>query len=270
MRIINLESVSPKEFSEEENFMAKKGTAAFLIHRAFGLTPFSDKFCDRLIATKLQVYVDEWLETGCTDQGEHPKFRSMRNAPDVTKLLRKSVKNVQPRLLFFPADTDLFSIDLCTYIQEEQTSDPVERALKEANRLFISVMISNSRDCLCKCRYCGRYFLKTKFKKTPYSEGIFCSRRHQSSFHAKTHIDSNRKQVTSKLIAFAAKFLIDLGIRDSMWQGDKSRKERLASKLSGTPVCRRLLRTVKANWVTRHQTGIEKVRIELTNPTVTG
>lgn len=268
MRILNLESLNREEIIGVEAYMSKKGTAAFLLPLALGIPSINRRYSDRLVATKLQAYVDEWLETGYTDEGEHPKLRSMLDAPDSKKLLGETVKGVSPRLMFFPADADYFAIDLRNDIQVK--ADPVESALERASLLLMTIMLSDLRESLCKCRYCGTYFLKEKFKKTPYAHGIFCSRRHQGSFHAQTHIDSNRKQVTSKLIAFAAKFLIDLGIRDSMWQGDKSRKERLASRISGTPVCRRLLRTVKANWVTLHQAEIEIARVKLTNQTVTG
>ena len=146
------------------------------------------------------------------------------------------------------------------------TDNPIPVFEAEAIRLFVvGIILSESKDCLCKCRYspCGRYFLLEKPRRS-YRHGTFCTREHQGAFSARERTRELRELIKDDLIERAAKWLLQKRVRDSGWQHDGKLKERVASELNNSsPFLRARGRTVQANWVTRHQQEIEKKRTKL-------
>jgi hypothetical protein len=175
MRAIRAKPFAPNTMHELEEYVARQPTLASLRT----VPPWMDLFqmlgCidpglfeRQIVATRLRMYVDEWIDTGVFPNiGEMPLKRDLGKAPAATKLLRGYVAQNPPTLPFSPKRLE-FVFEMCHPAGADgsfaaaRRSDLVTGAFEEAARLFAGLMLSEWGERLCRCRYmaCGQYFLK--------------------------------------------------------------------------------------------------------------
>jgi hypothetical protein len=216
-----------------------------------------EEFCRRLRANrevalqKLQLCVDEWIDSGKRDDKEAACNRNESRAPQAfleaaaywrtsRTLLERSAD--PPTVRFLPRDEKDF-----------------ENALWKARRIIALVLSSDLRTRIAKCRYkkCkGPYFLLNRPNKT-YEHGLFCCIRHNRAATAPKRIQDSRRKFDARLIDWAAEYVRDHAT--PAWQENPIFKEELARK-----VTRLFARdgaatrdNITKNWVTRHQLEIQ-------------
>ena len=280
MKAIRAEPFAPNVMAELEKYVERQPTLASLgtvppwmhLFERFGRTD-PGVFERQIVATRLRMYVDEWIDTGVTPNvGEVPLKRDLVKAPAATKLLRDYVEQHQPTLPFFPKRLE-FVFEMChpavAYgsFASARRFDLVSRAFEEAARLFAGLMLSEWGQRLCRCRYraCGQYFLIERLRRAPLVHGTFCCPEHQRKASAGDCVRKSRANHRRELIEKAAAILVRWRIASFQWQEDRNRKLRLASALSATQLCQRHKLVLRSNWVTRHCHPIEKRRLELTS-----
>jgi hypothetical protein len=266
----------PKIMGELEEYVERQPTLASLgtvppwkpIFERSGNTA-SAVFERQIVAARLRMYVDEWIDTGVTARGEVPLQRDLVRAPGATKVLRDYMDQNRPRPS--PQKSLEFVFEMCDpaiadgSMASARRFDLVCRAFEETARLFAGLMLSEWGQRLCRCRYsaCGRYFLKHAYRRAPLVHGTFCCPGHQRKASASDCVRKSRSNQTRKLIEAAAAILVRWRIVNPQWQEDANRKLKLANALSATPLCRRHKLLLRPNWVTRHHHSIEKRRLEL-------
>jgi len=227
----------------------------------------------RIIATQLRQYVDEWLETGLSDDGrETLELRSWIRAPRALTVLEDYASKQDPRLRFrrVPAE---FVVDVGSSEDPWQTSaitgllDPIGRAWREVARLLFGLVTSDWGSRLCKCRYalCGRYFVHLKPRRS-YKHGTFCG-NHQMAWTATRQVKERRHLARSALIDLAATELLKMRINGPHWQVDRQRKIQLAKDISAqiriTDFAPFGPARLSLTWVTRNRQEIERRRLQL-------
>ncbi len=95
--------------------------------------------------------------------------------------------------------------------------DPLGGAIGEADRIFTSMMTSEWKNTVCKCRLCGRYFVRKKLRRS-YRHGVFCTREHQRHASAAACTSNRRLAATRELIDYAANWLLKQSVKDRRWQ----------------------------------------------------
>lgn len=216
-----------------------------------------------LLSRLLRKYVDEWLQTGVrADGSEAPTQRVLRGAcyVDVLEYLEK-----YPPYITLTASGEFREI-LCEPVRFTMGPGHLfDATVEEAKRLFTGLIASDWRDSLCRCRYagCTRYFLLTR-PRGVRKHGTFCCRQHQALASAGICTKQRRAAADHELIECAAKWLQEFQVKNSDWRANARLKCRLAQAVSVYIRRSRSLRTlrsdVRINWVTRHQSAIEKRR----------
>jgi hypothetical protein len=240
---------------------------------------FGKIFERRLISTKLRVYVDEWIASGILgDGGDSPMERSLLKAREATKFLRQFAKQSRPRLFLFPPKLE-FVVMLDgenDYPMEQRAPGKrlgprswADLAMEKTAQLFAGMMMSDWPHTICKCRYCGIYFVQERIRKTSYPYGIYCCREHRQRASAQACTTKRRQRIKSTLVSFAARSLCQQGIRSADWQNDLNRKTTLVKDINrhirkdGGSELRKYAGVVHINWVTTNQVGIERARIQM-------
>ena len=222
------------------------------------------------VSEHLRRFVDAWLETGRnTDGYESPGNRDIGRSIYTKLAVMECLKKCPPDLIF-----SSISSELVLFIGEPKWKAPIsgfpEAVMVEAKVLLFGLMVSDWKERLCKCRYssCGRYFVLARLRQS-YQHGIFCCREHQRLASAIACTKQKRRSAAAKLIELAAGQLLKWQVNGSDWQGDRSKKKRLASALSSTilngkdPNLKAHRPQVKVNWVTRNRERIEQRRLEI-------
>jgi hypothetical protein len=215
-----------------------------------------------LLSAKLRRYVDPWLDTGISKDGtEEPSRRTLRDMPYMA---------VQLYMEKYPPYVGLYERGLEVRLGEtlglpnapEQLLESIEL---NAQRLFTGLIASDWNGRFGKCRHpaCGRYFVRTKLRRT-YKRGLFCCREHQALASATVCTKKSRTAAHHGLIALAAKQLMERGVKNDQWKTDGRAKRRLAQAVSKcitkSPTLRVNRQRVQLNWITRHGKEIEHVR----------
>ena len=278
LALLNLKPVDPAFFLKLQPYFEdsiSKRESSIDLRQLFRRLEVSEPAeCERrIIATKLRQHVDEWLETGWSEsEGESPKHRSLVKAPLAMKVLQDYTSQQNPRLRFVRVPPE-FVIEVEPSGDRRHTSmiseflDSIDRVRRDVARLFFGLIISDWGPRLCKCRYCGLYFVHPKPRQW-YKHGTFCG-DHQMSWTATQHVKERRRLFHSALLDIAAKELIKRRINGPDWQDDKPRKIQLANDISarvqksGKAALRSVRLKVKLTWVTRNRREIEKRRLEL-------
>jgi hypothetical protein len=280
MNAIRARPFAPNVMAELEKYVERQPTLASLatvppwmhLFERFGGTD-PGVFERQIVATRLRMYVDEWIDTGVTaNGGEVPLKRDLVKAPGANKLLRDYVEQHRPTLPFSPKRLE-FVFEMCYpavadgSLAAARRFDLVSGAFEEAARLFTGLMLSEWGQRLCKCRHiaCGRYFLKECLRRSPLVHGTFCCAKHQRQASASDCVRTSRANQRQELIEKAAAILVRWRITNPQWQEDRKRKLKLAFDLSETQLCERHKLVLKSNWVTRHCQSIEQRRLELTS-----
>jgi hypothetical protein len=280
MKAIRPKPLAPHVMAKLEKYVERQPTLASLgtvppwrdlFERSGSTDP--EGFERQIVATRLQIYVDEWISTGVTaDGGEVPLERNLMKAPEATKLLRDYVENHRPTLAFSTKGLEFVFEMFHPGVDDGSLAstrrfDLVSRAFEEAARLFAGLMLSEWGQRLCRCRYiaCGRYFLKDRLRRSALVHGTFCCAKHQREASAGECVRTSRANQRQQLIEEAAKILVRWRINSPQWQEDRNRKVKLAFALSQTRLCKRHRFILKPNWVTRHCQPIEERRFELTS-----
>ena len=215
----------------------------------------------------LRARIDAWLETGIdTDGSESPRSRYLSATEEVYRAFRHTVAGAEVALR--PGSSELMVLMLRPIWKRHGWNDYSGIQAREADRIFATVMTSDWKDSLCKCRHepCGKYFIHPKPRRL-YKHGTFCSRQHQASSSALVRTRNLRFESHCKLVEFAARELVKIQISNSDWQGNNNLKLQLAAALSKSmsqhPILRVNRQDVKVNWVTRHRLEIERKRREI-------
>jgi hypothetical protein len=278
MNAIRAKPFAPNVMAELEKYVERQPTLASLgtippwmhLFERFGNTD-PGVFERQIVATRLRMHVDEWIDTGVTPNvGEVPLKRDLAKAPGATKLLRDYVEQHPPTLPSSPKRLE-FVFEMCHPAVADgslawaRRFDLVSGAFEEAARLFAGLMLSEWGQRLCRCRYraCGQYFLKGRLRRAPLVHGTFCCAEHQRKASAGDCVRRSRDNQKRELIEQAAAILVRWRIASPQWKEDRDRKLRLAFALSATQLCRRLNLVLSSNWVTRNCHPIEKKRLEL-------
>jgi hypothetical protein len=127
----------------------------------------------------LQVYVDEWLDTGVeADGGEGSRLRDFTKAPNARRALWKLFSH--GRSIRYSVRRDDVSVDISNLVPVSLQSLAAARTSEEtakdaADRLFALFSLSEWHVRLAKCRRagCGRYF-ELKHWNRSYKKGMFC------------------------------------------------------------------------------------------------
>jgi hypothetical protein len=280
MYAIRAKPFAPIVMAELEKYVERQPTLASLgtippwmhLFERFGNTD-PGVFERQIVATRLRMHVDEWIDTGVTPNGgEVPLKRDLVKAPGATKLLRDYVEQHRPTLPSSPGRLE-FVFEMCHpavadgSLDSARRFDLVSRAFEETARLFSGLMLSEWGQRLCRCRYvaCGQYFLKKCLRHSPLVHGTFCCAEHQRNASAGDCVRKSRANQRRELIEKAAALLVRWRIAGPQWQEDRNRKLKLAFALSETKFCERHKLVLGSNWVTRHCQPIEKRRLELTS-----
>jgi hypothetical protein len=279
--LLNLKPIDPATLLEVkryyEDFVSSNRGSSAQVNRLFRRLNVSHpvEFERRIVATKLRQHVDEWLETGCRDDGgESPEGRSLIKAPRALEVLQDYTSKQNPRLRFLRKPHE-FVVEVGSSEDGPQTSaisgfvDPIKRAWRDVARLFFGLITSDWGPRICKCRYslCGLYFVHPKPRQW-YKHGTFCG-DHQMAWTATQHVKERRDQVRSELLDIAATELMKGRIHGPQWQDDRPRKIQLANAVSarirnnGDAALRQVRLGVRLTWVTRNRQEIEKRRLEL-------
>jgi hypothetical protein len=280
MNAMQTKPFAPNFMAELETYVERQPTLASLgtvppwmdLFKGSGSTD-PDVFERQIVATRLQMYVDEWINTGVTvSGGEVPLERDLLKAPGATKLLRDYVEHNRPTLAFSPKRREfVFEMrrpDVADgSLASARRFDLVSRAFEEAARLFAGLMLSEWGQRLCRCRLsaCGKYFLKDCLRRSALVHGTFCCAAHQRKASAGECIRRGRANQRQQLIGKAATILVRWRIASPQWQEDRKRKLKLAFALSDTEFCKRRELVLRLSWITRHCQPIEKRRLELTS-----
>jgi hypothetical protein len=97
-----------------------------------------------------------------------------------------------------------------TIVAAPRKSEPSRRAHQQATLLVVSLLLSDFRYRIAKCRYekCGQYFfLKGKAREKVYAHGLFCSGRCNRAASAIRLTKQRRGRFNPTVIAWAAELL---------------------------------------------------------------
>lgn len=231
-----------------------------------------------LVRQELRELVDEWIETGKNSDGtEDPNKRDLFRTAKGLQVVERCARETPLRLrilhkarelaIFFGTKPQTKSEDS---LSVRLSSNLFNRAVSEASRLFVCLMLSDWKHTLCKCRYepcIRRYYELKKPRRSP----LYCCVRHQRGDAAVRGSRATRAYGEEALIDEAATLLVKWR-SDPRWQGDAKLKERLAGKLC-VVIAHKNLQSyrdeVGPKWVARHRAKIERRRSELIKNPVT-
>jgi hypothetical protein len=205
----------------------------------------------QLAARKVRLCIDEWIDSGKTDDKEAACNRIEDRAPQaafetIAFWETSQIVAVRSRsgssLRLLPRDRDDF-----------------ESAGWKARRIVALVLSSDLRLRIAKCRYekCKRpYFLLSKTRKT-YEHGLYCCVEHNRSTTAPRRVQKRRSAFDAKLITWAAGY-VNKHATDN-WQEDLVFKEKLAAHLTQLAAREKAPArdNVTKNWVTRNWPRIQ-------------
>ena len=264
LEILNRPRPSDKAFRRMLSDYKKKGRAVSQNERKY--------YYDLRVSKTLRRHIDEWLRTGRNLHGkESPSDRDMFRT---VWAKTEAILYLEKHRIYVMFNRDTSSLHLTFPSERPMPSqnwewDDINAAAKEeANRLFVSVMASDWKRSLCKCRYsnCEQYFSHTKPREY-YEHGMYCSPKHLRLQSAKECTRRSRSDARTKLVKLAAKILVAKHRHCPDWQADDRLKGLIAADLSAEVSMDPNLSTnrqeIKINWVTRHSREIEEKRIEL-------
>lgn len=211
--------------------------------------------------------VDDWLRTGLNADGsESPSKRDLFRTTNAVWAALKYSEEHPASVWFTPLSPDPYVLLGEPHRVSYKWSDLFVEAVKEADRLFTSLMASGWRESVAKCRHaaCGRYFLLKKSRQS-HRRGTFCCPEHRNVASAAACKRERRAQTENELIDLAAKQLLKWRIDSPDWYEDANRKRRLAAELSlaiGRSPVQSYRQKVESNWVTRHRLEIERKRAQ--------
>ena len=227
-----------------------------------------------LVSSDLRAAVDAWLDTGRNlDGAESPNRRDFSKPVnmllDVLDYMRESPAQFIPSL-----EPRGFVVRIADRGSSPWASNFFQAQRVEATRLLVGIMVSDWKECLCKCRHpqCGRYFLHAK-PRLFYRYGTFCCREHHKNASANVCTRLKRRSAEAELIEVAAKRLRKWRVNGPQWHEDCAKKKRLADELTNyitgvqtgciKPNLKAYHQEVKVNWVTRNRQKIENKRLAL-------
>jgi len=215
----------------------------------------------------LRVRVDDWLGTGLNPDGsESPCKRDLDQTQDAGRSLRAFwKKNPLAASVIWTVGSPEPTVTIGDVPSGSgNRTEYLIQAAAEADRLFTVLVLSDWKQLVCKCRYCGRYFLLKSQPRQSYRYGTFCCRSHQTRASATTCTANHRTRLKYKLVESAAKQLMKWRIDNPGWLRDSRQKLHLAAALSvsirGDPNLSGYRKEVGVNWVTRHGPEIEEMR----------
>ena len=214
---------------------------------------------------RLRQLVDEWIATGfASDGGDSPRQRELIRARGAFAAVKACAATNPCKLHFLEKAAELVVVvGVPPAWSGPNLIDPLGGAIGEADRIFTSMMTSEWKNTVCKCRLCGRYFVRKKLRRS-YRHGVFCTREHQRHASAAACTSNRRLAATRELIDYAANWLLKQSVKDRRWQDNAALKYALAGaisvKLERTPSLRVSHQGVKVNWVTWNAGEIEKRR----------
>ena len=259
--VVKALNVEPPSSDESERFSQRYRAAAGDLPR-HETTPFTYA----RLSHDLRGWVDAWLETGRRADG--------REFPWERQLQGRGFLMVLQYLQRYPPSVELSPGAGLTVYMDSRAVHPrgpgklYLAVAAEAERLFTGLIVSEQKQCLCKCAYanCGKYFQLAKPRRV-YRRGTFCCRSHQMADRALYLTRDRRIKATEKLIELAALELISRNVRSAEWAKSRKQKLHLAKALSQQirrdPNLRANRVEARVNWVTRHREEIEQTRVRL-------
>jgi hypothetical protein len=208
-------------------------------------------------------HVDEWLGTGISSDGSEAPFRRELFLTAVAKCAAIEFVEKHPPSAWFSANKPglVVAFGEVRHYQTDWTG-LLTNAQTDADCLFTRLLASDWKENLCKCRYCGSYFIKEKLRRHTYRNGIFCSREHERHANAARCTSNKRRSARKALIEVAANELCKRAVSSHAWQTDKQLKIKLANAVSHFAISvRGDVKTI--NWITHNCRQIEQKRLEL-------
>jgi len=166
----------------------------------------------------LRKYVDAWIKSGVRQDGsEAPGDRNyhrvtqaaMDPSGTLDELMFANIptffRESHELKIHFPGDAKDPVLQLAP-----QKLEPSRRAHQQATLLVVSLLLSDLRYRIGKCRYdrCGQYFfLKTKVREKLYAHGLFCSGRCNRAVSAAKLTKRRRGMFNPTVITWAAELL---------------------------------------------------------------
>lgn len=256
--------------------LSPKSLAALLTdpqNKADGIADRDVPLASFSLSTFLRGWVDAWINSAKTEDGEQPRKRSyspeflqeyiVRNPP----LLRPGAEG--PCLVLVPSVWDKQKrLPASVRIEWEKarsqwpdTESPSAQFMQRitpfvwdaAIALFLQLLDSPSKTRLFRCDGCGTYFFLQRLprKDTPIKRGSWCANCKRDGRDRARRTNESRNQRTEKLIELAA-------YEWPRWKQDWRHGER--SEWVAKQVNKKLpaiANHIAKNWVTRHQKEIE-------------
>ena len=156
----------------------------------------------------LRTWIDEWVDSGKTNNGDEPRTRSLEKAKNAANAAYEFSK--RGRILLLP-DGNSLGLWIATYDPEPiSTLRPLVGPRPEdyAREHLVFFLLSELRYRLAKCRSkdCGKYFLLTHTNRL-YKRGTLCEscQRRRSQDSAKASTANERKDLRLALHIEAAR-----------------------------------------------------------------
>jgi|GEM_PF-4577100 len=185
----------------------------------------------------LRSWIDEWLDSGLTNNGDEPRTRNLDKAEGATLAAYEFSK--RGRIVLLPHG-DSLGIWIPMYGPEPtSTLRPSSGPLPEdyAREHLVFFLLSELRFKLAKCRKidCGKYFLLTHTNRL-YKRGTLCSEcgRSRSLESAKDATAAARKSLRAELWLRAAKRFSKRITGDLHWYRDDGLKQTMSAYLNSS------------------------------------
>jgi hypothetical protein len=185
----------------------------------------------------LRVWIDEWLDSGRTKNGDDPQTRNIEKAKQAADAAYEFSK--RGRIVLLP-DGKSLGLWIAKYDPEPvSTLRPLVGPRPEdyAREHLVFFLLSDLRFRLAKCRneHCGKYFLLTRTNQL-YKRGTLCSTcgRGRSQESAKDATATARKVLRGELWASVAKRFSKQIAGNVSWYQDDALKKDIAAYLNST------------------------------------
>jgi hypothetical protein len=267
LHMLNADALAPEEFESVMKRRREPSSVGKLMRQSTSARPEWELPDSLVRGARLRQLVDEWIATGfASDGGDSPQRRNLTRATEALAAVRECAATNPCKLHFLEKAAELVVVvGVPPASFGPNFTDRLWGPLTDADRIFTSMMTSEWRYTVCKCRRCGIYFIPSKLRRS-YRHGTFCSREHQRDSSAAACTNERRTRAQKALIDFAAGWLLKRS-KNHRWQEDKSLKVSLAAFISAEIALRPDLQVnqqeIRVNWVTRHASKIEKRRREL-------
>jgi hypothetical protein len=203
------------------------------------------EYADRILTKTLCSYVDEWLESGRTPDGDGGYFEEPKNrrlSPSAQAAVGSYLTQNPPRFLVLEGNR-IGAVVAEEKPQRTGPDNPITEAEKEADRLLVHFMESDARWNIARCSYCKKLFYPKRIQEL-YKRGAECP-----GCRSKGSMAGGRRDWTKKVLKHAAeawpRWKPTYGPRP-LWVA-----RRVNSKLSPDED------RITGNWVTRHTKEIE-------------